>query len=142
MSEKRRQQLKARFLKTLAQYPIISVACQRSGIPRSTLYEWRKLDPDFSERIDEAELEGRFVINDLAESKLIAGIKNAHHPSITLWLTHNHKRYGKNTKPAPEIQENPIHELLKAYGIWDAEGNLIADGSSEPKSPSNDKSPP
>ncbi len=142
MSEKRRQQLKARFLKTLAQYPIISVACQRSGIPRATLYEWRKNDPAFGERLDEAKLEGRYVINDLAESKLITGIKNGHHPSITLWLTHNHTRYGKNAKLVAKIRKNPIQELLKAYGIWDAQGSLIADDPSEPDPPNTDISPP
>ena len=84
---------KKKLLLRLAKTPIVEVACTQSGVPRSTYYRWRKRDEKFAEAFDEALEESTGRINDLAESQLIAAIKEQNMTAIIFWLKHHHKRY-------------------------------------------------
>ena len=50
----RRPQLQQAFLEAAAQTGNVSESCRRAGIPRGTLYDWRRNDRDFGRRWDEA----------------------------------------------------------------------------------------
>lgn len=112
-TEKRKKMLVAQLRKT----PIVQVACERLSIGRSTYYEWRRDDRIFARAADRALDHGRFFVNDLAESKLIALIKEGHLPAISLWLKHNNPRYTVTTRNLYEheiVSERPSAEEVNA----------------------------
>lgn len=87
---------KAKLLEILNETPLVQPACQKAGVSRATYYRWRKEDSHFKKKSDEAISQGRLLINDLAESKLISQIKNENMTAIIYWLKHNHKNYIEN----------------------------------------------
>jgi hypothetical protein len=91
--EKRLSGDKQKVLENLKQVPIISVACQKLGIGRSSFYRWKIEDRLFSKEADKALQEGKQLINDLAESQLINAIKDQNMTGIIYWLRNNHPGY-------------------------------------------------
>lgn len=86
---------KDRLLIELTKVPIVQVACQRIGVGRATYYSWRESDTGFRKLADKAIAEGNFVINDLAESKLISNIQDGNNTSIIFWLKNHHGSYNE-----------------------------------------------
>ena len=64
-------QSKAKLLEMLMETPLIEPACQKAGVSRSTYYRWRKEDSVFRKKADNVIGQGRLLVNDLAESKLM-----------------------------------------------------------------------
>ena len=120
-SRAERDKLLAQFRKT----PVVQVACERTGVGRTTYYQWRKDDEAFARAADEAIQAGTELINDMAESMLIAGIRDGSHPSISFWLKHRHPKYGTKIEVdashrldetlTPE-QESVVEAALKLSG--------------------------
>lgn len=106
---KKADSAKETLLEQLRKTPIVQIACEKLGISRMTFYRWKKDDADFAKRVDEALLEGRMMVNDLAESQLIGAVKDRNIAAIIAWLKHNHPNY----KARVEIEGavNIIHEL-------------------------------
>ena len=68
---------------------IVSTACNRTGISRSSYYKWYKEDEEFRQRVDEIDN----VKLDFEESKLFKNIENEKEKSIIFYLQHKgHKR--------------------------------------------------
>lgn len=88
-TEKNKKALVSQLRKT----PIAQIACEKTGVGRSTYYKWRANDLIFARAADKAINSGRFFINDMAESKLIKLIQESNMPAISLWLRHNHPSY-------------------------------------------------
>jgi hypothetical protein len=86
------------FLEQLKNIPNVSVACEKVGISRNTVYRWLSEDNEFKKRVEYAISDGVDSINDLAESKLISNINNGNMRAIEYWLTNNKKGY---IKPRP-----------------------------------------
>lgn len=78
------------FLEELRKIPNISLACEKVGIARNTVYRWRSEDHDFDTRVEEALASGVDSVNDLAESKLVTNINHGNMRAIQYWLD-NHK---------------------------------------------------
>lgn len=96
-----RQKMQREALLTeLRKNSVMTVACQKSGIPRSTVYRWMKDDMDFFEAVDEASHEGRTIINDMAESVVIKKIRGENLHAAKYWLSHNNERYRTKTSRA------------------------------------------
>lgn len=124
---------KKKLLEQLKKVPIIQVACERAGIPRSTFYRWRKEDAEFLSECEIALEQSSAVINDMAESQLINAIKNQNMTAIIFWLKHHHKAYetriavkGKlelEQKALTPEQEELIQRALKMVGL-----NQLEDG--------------
>lgn len=87
------RRMKDALLEELAKYPIIQIACQRTGIGRSTFYKWKKRDEKFSEIASMAIAEGKKFTNEMAESQLIKAIGNGNMTGIIYWLKNNHADY-------------------------------------------------
>lgn len=104
---------KERLLVELTKVPIVQVACQRIGVGRATYYSWRESDAEFRRLADKAVSEGNFVINDLAESKLISNIQDGNNTSIIFWLKNHHGGYNEKI--------HHKHEHLHAMEISDEE---------------------
>jgi ACT domain-containing protein len=80
-------------LKQLAKTPIVQIACEKVGIARSTYYRWRKADKEFAKKADQALQDGVMLVNDMAESQLLAAIRDRNLTSIIFWLKHHHRAY-------------------------------------------------
>lgn len=128
---------KQKLLKELRQSPIVQVACKRSGVGRASYYRWRKTDEAFAKAADEALAAGQSYISDLAESQLIAAIRERNLGAVTYWLKHHHPDYATRVelearhkldgKLSPE-QRALISEALKLSGLAAAEGKEQLDG--------------
>lgn len=95
------------FLEQLKTIPNISLACEKVGLSRNTVYRWRNEDPDFKKRLDEALGSGVESVNDLAESKLVAQINSGNMQAIRYWLDNNKKGY---MRPRPKDFWETIRE--------------------------------
>ncbi len=100
---------KAALLEQLRKTPILQIGCEKVGISRVTLYRWRAEDIEFAKSVDEALLEGRLMVNDLAEGQLIGAIKDRNMTAVLGWLKHHHPSY--KTKVQVEGAVNVIQEM-------------------------------
>ena len=87
------------FLEQLKTIPNISLACEKVGLSRNTIYRWCNEDPDFKDRLDVAIDSGTDSINDLAGSKLVGLINAGNLNAIKYWLDNNKKTY---MRPRPK----------------------------------------
>ncbi len=115
---------KERLLVELTKVPVVQIACQRIGVGRATYYSWRETDIEFRKTADKAISEGNFVINDLAESKLISNIQDGNNTSIIFWLKNHHGGYNEKILHqhehlhAMEVTTEQEEKILKAlYNI-------------------------
>ena len=90
---KKRDKNKEVLIEQLKRTPIVQVACEKCGVPRSTYYRWHKEDEEFAESADTALIDGSKIINDLAESQLITAIKDQNLTAIIFWLKNHHASY-------------------------------------------------
>ena len=90
--------LKPKIIEQLSTYPVITTVCDRVGVGRATFYRWVFDDEKFASDVEDALNEGRGVINDLAESKVIKGIEDGSVPLIKFWLNNNHTNYSFRNK--------------------------------------------
>ena len=90
--------------------PNVSLACEKVGIARNTVYRWRGEDPAFKARMDTALVAGTDSMNDLAESKLITHINNGNMRAIQYWLDNNKKNY---IKPREKMVQQPFIPVTK-----------------------------
>ena len=98
---------------------IICVACENTGINRSTYYRWRESDKDFADAVDEV-MEAQV---DFVESKLIALI-NANDTTATIfylktkgkkrgWTEKQQPIVAINTEPQPDTSLLALSEAVK-----------------------------
>lgn len=99
-----------KFLEQLERVPNVSLACEKVGLARNTIYRWRGEDPAFTARMDTALVAGTESVNDLAESKLISHINNGNMRAIQYWLDNNKKNY---IKPRPKVEQRLISPVTK-----------------------------
>ena len=81
------------FLIELVKVPIVQVACEKTDLSRNTVYRWRKEDPAFLKKMDEALTEGVALVNDISESQFLTLIKEKNYPAISFWLRHRNNNY-------------------------------------------------
>ena len=105
----KKDKTKELVIEQLRKTPIIETACQKIDISRMTFYRWKEEDGKFAKRVDEALLNGRLLVNDLAESQLINAVKDRNFSAIAYWLQHHHPSY--KTRIEIEGVVNTIHEL-------------------------------
>jgi ACT domain-containing protein len=115
----KQDKLKELIIEQLKKIPINQIACEKTGLPRSTFYKWKIKDKKFSDDVDKAIYEGKYLINDLAESQLLNAIKDRNMTAILFWLKSHHKDYGTKVEITGKLKtENESltpeqEELLK-----------------------------
>lgn len=96
------------LLEQLRKSPIIEAACQKIGISRMTFYRWKEQSKTFAKEIDQALLDGRLLVNDLAESQLISAVKDKNISAIMHWLRHNHPTYANTLQIKHAIEDESL----------------------------------
>lgn len=99
-------QTKELLVEQLRKTPIVQVACEKVGISRATFYRW-KADKKFAKQTDQAVAEGVELMNDLAESALLSGIKDRSPWAVIWWLRNRHEAYSNRVK----IDANISHQI-------------------------------
>ncbi len=99
---------KRMLVEHLKKIPIIQIACEKTGIGRTTFYRWRDDDEAFRKAVVEAMEEGGEFITDLSESQLISMIKDKNFPAVKLWLRHHHQKYGNKLEIMTSAKESEI----------------------------------
>lgn len=89
----KKNKLQETFFAELAKVPIVQVACEKTGVSRNSVYRWRKDDPTFLKKMDQALIEGVALVNDMSESQLLTLIKEKNYPAISFWLRHRNENY-------------------------------------------------
>jgi ACT domain-containing protein len=93
------------ILEQLRINPIVQIACQKSGISRATYYRWCQKDKEFKNQASIALQEGTLLINDLAESQLLAAIKDQNLTAIIFWLKNHHADYTEKIQVSTKDKE-------------------------------------
>lgn len=96
MTEKQSRR-KAKLIKELSENPLITRACNRVGVARSTYYNWQKQDTIFRHKVKDAQAQGYAKLNDFVESKLLENIRDNNQSAISYYLRFNHPRYRPQT---------------------------------------------
>lgn len=121
----KKDKTKELFLEQLRKNPIVQIACEKLGVGRATFYRWKKNSKTFAKAVDEAILEGRQIVNDLAESKLVSSIQNGNLRGITYWLTNNHLQYSNkleitgNIATTNELSAEQEADITRALSLID-----------------------
>lgn len=105
----RQKKEKEMLIEQIKKIPIIQIACEKSGVGRTTYYRWRKEDKEFAEAADTALFDGSTLVNDMAESQLLAAIRERNLTAIIFWLKHHHQKYA--TKVQLDINQPLTEEL-------------------------------
>lgn len=122
---KKTDQAKELFLEQLKKTPVVQIACEKLGVGRATFYRWKQEDDEFSKKVDEAILDGRLMVNDLAESQLIGAVRDRDMRAIIYWLRHHHVDYRNRLELEGTI--NTIHELSDEQKTLVAKALALAD---------------
>lgn len=127
---------KTSILEELRRMPIVEIACKKTGVGRTTYYRFRKSDSDFAKQADDALQEGILLMNDMAETGLLHGIKNQEFPSIAFWLKHRHKKYSPKLEVIATVEHipgvlTPEQKELKRQAFELAMKGIIYDTQSE-----------
>lgn len=115
--------------------PIVSSACAKLSIGRSTYYEWLSKDKVFAKAVEQSKKYGISFINDMAESKLIQNIQGGSNTAIIFWLKYHNSiyrerfnRYDDDSSPIPEeISEKEEVAIVKALMNIGLDRMLITD---------------
>jgi transposase-like protein len=88
LPEEKKQEIKRDIIQRLCEGDHISIAavCDAVNIPRDTLYQWRKKDPEFERELTEAKVKTLSNGLDVAETHLMKNIKADKEASIFFFL--------------------------------------------------------
>jgi len=92
----------------------VTAACERIAVVRSTVYEWRHRDAIFEVAWDDAVVTGQKHLIRLAESSLVALLKQ-HHPTITIFTLKNKDRdnWRDSEDLSRPIDSSNVNEYIK-----------------------------
>ncbi len=105
------QEEKKLLLEHLEKTPIVQIACEKSGVGRSTYYRWLEQDKKFARSAKQALSKGVLIMNDLAESQLLKSVRDGNMTAIIFWLKSRHLSYWNKLEI---VENNDKEELTKA----------------------------
>lgn len=122
MSNNQKSQ-KELIITQLKKTPIIQLVCEKVGVSRATFYRWKKADDEFALKAENALMNGKLLVNDMAESQLISAIKDKNLTAIIFWLKNHHKDYRNQLDISGEItakgklSEEQQETIIKALSM-------------------------
>lgn len=102
----KKNKIKNAFLEELKKIPIVLVACEKSGISRNSVYNWKRDDKEFSKDMDEALAEGEALVNDMSESQLLTLIKEKSWQAISFWLRHRNPKFRDKIEVTSKVEDS------------------------------------
>jgi len=84
-----------KLIAELEKTPLVQIACDKVGISRNTFYRWIKEDTEFLARTSEAISLGTGLVNDVAISNVLDGIKRKDPMYTKYWLDRKHPDFRK-----------------------------------------------
>lgn len=87
---------------------IVCVACERTGIDRTTYYRWCKDDPEFAQAVKEVEA----AQIDFVESKLMENINAGDTKAMIFYLKTKGKARGWTERELPLIEINSERKII------------------------------
>mgnify|MGYP001576392345 CR=1 FL=1 len=106
----KKNKVKNTFLEQLRKIPIVTVACEKVGVSRNSVYRWKNEDEEFSKEMDKALADGEALVNDMSESQLLSMIQDRSWPAISFWLRHRNPKFRERIEVDAKI--NNITEKL------------------------------
>lgn len=103
MNKSTKSKQKTLLVEQLRKTPIVQLVCEKVGVSRATFYRWKKEDEEFALKADKALINGKLLVNDMAESQLISAIKDKNLTAIIFWLKHHHNDYRNQLDISGEI---------------------------------------
>ncbi|MCB9815827.1 hypothetical protein H6786_00390 [Candidatus Nomurabacteria bacterium] len=122
----RQKKLKEAFLEQLKRTPTIETACQKVGVGRATVYRWINSNKRFKKQVEDALVEGRTFMSDVAENQLFSLIGDREFKAIRLYLTTHNSRYSNKLEisgkvstdePLTKEQKRLIKEALRLSSV-------------------------
>ena len=110
--DKNRHLKKETILKALeSSLGVVTTACKKTNIPRSTFYKWLKEDEDFAEKVKDIEN----VSLDFAESKLFEQMSDNNTSATIFYLKTKGRKRGYWEKQQHDIttDDDPIQINIK-----------------------------
>ncbi|MFH1244203.1 MAG: phBC6A51 family helix-turn-helix protein [bacterium] len=98
----------ALLIAQLKKAPIVQIACEKTGIARSTYYRWRNNSKSFTKEADKSIAGGVALVNDMAESQLLSAIKDRNISAIFYWLNHRHPSYGNKVEVTAHVKDESL----------------------------------
>lgn len=105
-ARKRMDTNKELLIEQLKKTPVVQVTCEKVGVGRATYYRWHKEDEEFAKLADEAIAEGSLLVNDMAESQLMAAIRDQNLTAIIFWLKHHHPSYATKVEVTARLKHD------------------------------------
>ena len=123
----RKAQEQALLLEQLRKLPVVSVACEKTGVSRASYYRWRREDSTFAASADEALQDGTSLVSDMAESQLLSQIRDGNLGAVMYWLKHRNPNYNNKLEVTARLkheddnltpeQEAAITEALRLASL-------------------------
>lgn len=111
----RQNRLKGAFLEQLKRTPTIETSCQKVGVARATIYRWIRASKKFEGLVNEALVEGRTFMSDIAENQLFSLIGDKKIEAIRLYLSTHNPRYSNKLELSGNVtsQDEPLTKEQK-----------------------------
>lgn len=95
------------MLGQLKKTPVVQIACEKTGVARSTYYRWRE-NKKFAEESDKALAEGVALVSDMAESQLLSAIRDRNISAIFYWLNNRSPSYGNKLEITAKVKDETL----------------------------------
>lgn len=129
----KKNKVKNAFLEQLRKIPIVTVACEKVGVSRNSVYRWKNEDEEFSKEMEAALADGEALVNDMSESQLLSLIQEKNWSAISFWLRHRNPKFRERIeidarinnlteKLTPE-QESIVREALRLAALPSSDVN-------------------
>lgn len=99
-----------RLVEEIERTPVIQIACDKFGITRNTFYRWMKEDREFLKKVKYAMSLGEGLVNDVALSNVLSGIKSKDPKYTMYWLNRKHPDFRK-----PYVHKTDSDDLLAHF---------------------------
>jgi hypothetical protein len=90
---KRQNREKEVLLEQLRKMPVISIACERANVGRTTFHRWIKEDAAFEEAVNDAMSEGDKVLDDVGKTQLVSLMKDKKWEAVKYFLEKHHPEF-------------------------------------------------
>lgn len=101
------------LVEQLKKTPVVQIACEKTSIGRSTYYRWVENYPEFARKAHKAIKEGEGLVSDLAESQLLAAIRDGNLTAVIFYLKTHNPTYGDRVELTHRMERDELSSEQK-----------------------------